>query len=152
MKVEIETRTEHFWNHKSKRRYFAFLDPEDILKRKCFSLRLEAMPEGYTSKVSFHYELIEGFYADTKSQNEQKIEQKAAFSPEVGLIQFRSKYGFFSDIFQPDSTPDNFQRWLFPEEASFLPQHRQYSRLRLHRNYCFCFSNWAGIFLDISKF
>ncbi|PAV58747.1 hypothetical protein WR25_10822 isoform F [Diploscapter pachys] len=46
-------------------------------------VRLEVKPEGSTSKVSFHYELIEGFYADTKSQNEQKIEQKAAFSPEV---------------------------------------------------------------------
>lgn len=99
MKVEIETRTDHFWNHKSKRQYFAFLDPEDILKWKCFSLRLEAMPEGYTSKVSFHYELIEGFYADTKSQNEQKIEQKAAFSPEVGFIQFRFKIWFLFFFF-----------------------------------------------------
>ncbi|KAJ1348480.1 hypothetical protein KIN20_003785 [Parelaphostrongylus tenuis] len=34
-------------------------------------------------RVSFYYELMEGFYADKKKHNEQKIEQKSAFSPEI---------------------------------------------------------------------
>ncbi|ETN69069.1 sodium/hydrogen exchanger 3 [Necator americanus] len=45
-------------------------------------LRLEVKPEG-APRVSFHYELMEGFYADKKKHNEQKIEQKSAFSPEI---------------------------------------------------------------------
>ncbi|KIH55336.1 sodium/hydrogen exchanger 7 domain protein [Ancylostoma duodenale] len=44
--------------------------------------RLEVKPEG-APRVSFHYELMEGFYADKKKHNEQKIEQKSAFSPEI---------------------------------------------------------------------
>ncbi|CAI4221598.1 unnamed protein product [Auanema sp. JU1783] len=45
-------------------------------------LRLEVKPDG-GQKVSFHYELIEGFFADTKKHNEHKIEQKSTFSPEI---------------------------------------------------------------------
>ncbi|RCN46759.1 sodium/hydrogen exchanger 3 [Ancylostoma caninum] len=45
-------------------------------------LRFEVKPEG-APRVSFHYELMEGFYADKKKHNEQKIEQKSAFSPEI---------------------------------------------------------------------
>ncbi|KJH40756.1 sodium/hydrogen exchanger 7 domain protein [Dictyocaulus viviparus] len=45
-------------------------------------LRLEVEPES-GPHVSFHYELMEGFYADKKKHNEQKIEQKSAFSPEI---------------------------------------------------------------------
>lgn len=45
-------------------------------------LRLEVKPDD-GPRVSFHYELIEGFYADSKKHNEQKIEQKSSFSPEI---------------------------------------------------------------------
>ncbi|VDO34151.1 unnamed protein product [Haemonchus placei] len=53
-----------------------------ILEEPPDYLRLEVKPEG-TPRVSFHYELMEGFYADKKKHNEQKIEQKSAFSPEI---------------------------------------------------------------------
>ncbi|WKY15105.1 hypothetical protein Q1695_000539 [Nippostrongylus brasiliensis] len=46
-------------------------------------LRLEVKSDKGTPHVSFHYELMEGFYADKKKHNEQKIEQKSAFSPEI---------------------------------------------------------------------
>lgn len=52
-----------------------FKEPPDYL-------RLEVKPEG-GSRVSFHYELIEGFFADRKKENEKQIEQKSVFSPEV---------------------------------------------------------------------
>ncbi|KAF1747148.1 hypothetical protein GCK72_023608 [Caenorhabditis remanei] len=45
-------------------------------------LMLEVKPEG-GSRVSFHYELIEGFFADKRKKIEQQIEQKSVFSPEV---------------------------------------------------------------------
>ncbi|CAJ0583316.1 unnamed protein product, partial [Mesorhabditis spiculigera] len=46
-------------------------------------LRLEVREDTKAQAVSFHYELIEGFYADKKKTSEQKIEQKTAFSPEI---------------------------------------------------------------------
>uniref|UniRef100_A0A1I7YMA2 Sodium/hydrogen exchanger n=1 Tax=Steinernema glaseri TaxID=37863 RepID=A0A1I7YMA2_9BILA len=33
--------------------------------------------------VQFHYELIEGFFADTKQHEERHLEQKTSFSPEI---------------------------------------------------------------------
>ncbi|CAI5456334.1 unnamed protein product [Caenorhabditis angaria] len=53
-----------------------------IVKEPPDYLMLEVKPEG-GSRVSFHYELIEGFFADKRKRKEQQIEQKSVFSPEV---------------------------------------------------------------------
>ncbi|CAB3411593.1 unnamed protein product [Caenorhabditis bovis] len=53
-----------------------------IVKEPPDYLMLEVKPEG-GSKVSFHYELIEGFFADRRKKKEEQIEQKSIFSPEV---------------------------------------------------------------------
>ncbi|UMM40517.1 hypothetical protein L5515_017117 [Caenorhabditis briggsae] len=53
-----------------------------VVKEPPDYLMLEVKPEGGSS-VSFHYELIEGFFADKRKKIEQQIEQKSVFSPEV---------------------------------------------------------------------
>ncbi|VDK74630.1 unnamed protein product, partial [Anisakis simplex] len=45
-------------------------------------LRLEVEPPN-AAKVQFHYEMLEGFFGDTKKQSERQLEQKAVFSPEI---------------------------------------------------------------------
>lgn len=62
--------------------YDVVLKDKMIVEEPPDYLRLEVEPEG-APRVSFHYELMEGFYADKKRHNEQKIEQKSAFSPEI---------------------------------------------------------------------
>ncbi|VDL70517.1 unnamed protein product [Nippostrongylus brasiliensis] len=76
-------------------------------------LRLEVKSDKGTPHVSFHYELMEGFYADKKKHNEQKIEQKVEsfavcyihfsvcdFENSLGVIQ--RYYLFFKSAFSPE--------------------------------------------------
>ncbi|CAJ0934966.1 unnamed protein product, partial [Mesorhabditis belari] len=53
-------------------------EPPDYLR-----LEVKEKEQSQAQSVSFHYELIEGFYADKRKKDEQKIEQKTAFSPEI---------------------------------------------------------------------
>ncbi|KAK6060624.1 sodium/hydrogen exchanger 7 domain protein [Cooperia oncophora] len=62
--------------------YDVILKDHKVIDEPPDYLRLEVKPED-APHVSFHYELMEGFYADKKKHNEQKIEQKSAFSPEI---------------------------------------------------------------------
>ncbi|KHJ99892.1 hypothetical protein OESDEN_00077 [Oesophagostomum dentatum] len=66
-------------------------------------LRLEVKTEEVP--VSFHYELMEGFYADKKKHNEQKIEQKI-----LSYYSFRAMMFVFTKIFGMGFT---FQELLF---------------------------------------
>ncbi|KAK0390485.1 hypothetical protein QR680_019372 [Steinernema hermaphroditum] len=47
-------------------------------------LRLSVARQSHRDdNVQFHYELIEGFYGDTKQHEERHVEQKTTFSPEI---------------------------------------------------------------------
>uniref|UniRef100_A0A1I7W8I1 Bromo domain-containing protein n=1 Tax=Heterorhabditis bacteriophora TaxID=37862 RepID=A0A1I7W8I1_HETBA len=76
-------------------------------------LRLEVKPQEGAQRVSFHYELIEGFYADSKKHNEQKIEQKVCFK---NLLNNRNSYAIIliSSCLKSAFSPEIFFNILLP--------------------------------------
>ncbi|PIO76441.1 hypothetical protein TELCIR_01480 [Teladorsagia circumcincta] len=89
--------------------YDVILKDHTVIEEPPDYLRLEVKPEG-APHVSFHYELMEGFYADKKKHNEQKIEQKISIV--VARAVFVYPLSFILNIWRRPRIPRSYQHML----------------------------------------